>query len=581
LLLCVGEVFSQNQKNTWIKYVIETSNNSEEKNIVPKKEVLSRKIGLEKQVNNVLIQLFERGYMSANIDSISENKNDTINVFIYTGKKYQWLNLENENIDEGVINKIGYRDKFYINKAFRYKDVAALMKRLVQYYENNGYPFATAGLNDIELLDDNKISAKIWINKHKEYKLDSLIIKGETKVSKKYISSYLGLEEGGNYNESEISKIKKRVEDLPFLDLTSSPEIEFNKEEAKVYLHLKDRKASQFDGILGILPNDNTPGQILLTGDLKLKLLSAFGRGELIDLNWKKLQSETQDLKVNFAYPYLFGSSIGVDLKFNLYKRDSTFLNLNQTVALQYLLSGGDYFELFINNKLSSLLGGNSVTGGVVPPNNINVENLASTRALLYGIGIFRQRLDYRFNPRKGFFIDADGAVGTRKITLKKTDELEVEDNDKKGNNVQYEVNFKGGYFIPVFKRATFLFQNFSGITSAETIYENELSRIGGLKSLRGFDEESVFASLFSIFTIEARYLLEKNSFAHVFFDGAYYENKSVGKNIVDRPFGFGAGFSFETKAGIFSISYALGKQFDNPIEFRTGKIHFGIVGFF
>ena len=29
---------------------------------------------------------------------------------------------------------------------------------------------------------------------------------------------------------------------------------------------------------------------------------------------------------------------------------------------------------------------------------------------------------------------------------------------------------------------------------------------------------------------------------------------------------------SFETKAGIFSISYALGKQFDNPIEFRSAN---------
>jgi hypothetical protein len=291
--------------------------------------------------------------------------------------------------------------------------------------------------------------------------------------------------------------------------------------------------------------------------------------------------SDIQDLKVNFAYPYLFGSSFGIDLKFNLYKRDSTFLNLNQTLALQYLLSGGDYFKLFLNNKLSSLLGGNSVAGNnLTPPNNINIENLASTRALLYGIGIYRQRLDYRLNPRKGFFIDADGAVGTRKITLKAAQEVE-EAEENEGNNVQYEANFKGGYFVPLFKRATLLFQNFSGLTSATTIYENELSRIGGLKTLRGFDEESIFASLFTVFTFEARYLLEKNSYAHVFFDGAYYENKSVGRNIVDRPFGFGAGFSFETKAGIFSISYALGKQFENPIEFRTGKIHFGIVGFF
>ncbi len=88
----------------------------------------------------------------------------------------------------------------------------------------------------------------------------------------------------------------------------------------------------------------------------------------------------------------------------------------------------------------------------------------------------------------------------------------------------------------------------------------------------RGLNAESIFASTFSIVNVEYRYLLEENSFLFAFFNGAYYENKAVNRNIVDRPFGFGAGMSFETKAGIFSISYALGKQFDNPIEFRSAN---------
>jgi hypothetical protein len=45
-----------------------------------------------------------------------------------------------------------------------------------------------------------------------------------------------------------------------------------------------------------------------------------------------------------------------------------------------------------------------------------------------------------------------------------------------------------------------------------------------------------------------------------------------------DFPFGFGAGIAFTTKAGLFYLSYALGKQLDNPISFKTGKIHFGLA---
>ena len=49
-----------------------------------------------------------------------------------------------------------------------------------------------------------------------------------------------------------------------------------------------------------------------------------------------------------------------------------------------------------------------------------------------------------------------------------------------------------------------------------ETMFQNELFRIGGLKTLRGFDEESIFASVYSIFTLEYRFILEQNSYYYM-----------------------------------------------------------------
>jgi hemolysin activation/secretion protein len=112
-------------------------------------------------------------------------------------------------------------------------------------------------------------------------------------------------------------------------------------------------------------------------------------------------------------------------------------------------------------------------------------------------------------------------------------------------------------------------------------LFINEHYRIGGLKSLRGFDEESIYASTYLIGKFEYRYLLEQNSFLFTFFNMAWYENKSRNVNLSDTPYGFGAGIDFETRIGIMSVSYALGKQFDNPVYFRNGKIHFGIVNYF
>jgi hemolysin activation/secretion protein len=112
-------------------------------------------------------------------------------------------------------------------------------------------------------------------------------------------------------------------------------------------------------------------------------------------------------------------------------------------------------------------------------------------------------------------------------------------------------------------------------------LLRNELFRIGGLTTLRGFDEESIFASAFAVSTVEYRYQLEQNSWFFVFTDVAWYENSAKDSWDTDTPYGFGTGVTFETRAGIFALTYALGSRYQQPIQFRSGKIHVGFVGLF
>ena len=119
------------------------------------------------------------------------------------------------------------------------------------------------------------------------------------------------------------------------------------------------------------------------------------------------------------------------------------------------------------------------------------------------------------------------------------------------------------------------------GSVFGNTIYKNELYRIGGLRTLRGFDEESIYASSYIIPTIEYRFLFEKNSNIFLFAEGMWYENANVKSYTTDTPMSIGAGINFETKAGIFNLSYGIGKQFGNSFDLRTGKIHAGLTALF
>ena len=120
-----------------------------------------------------------------------------------------------------------------------------------------------------------------------------------------------------------------------------------------------------------------------------------------------------------------------------------------------------------------------------------------------------------------------------------------------------------------------------NGYTFNENLFENELLRIGGLHTLRGFDEESMFATFFAVFTLEYRLLIGQNSYFNLFGDYAYLEDRAVGKRRFDRPFGFGLGMNFETNAGVFGVSLAVGSQDGSQPDFRNPKIHFGYVSYF
>ena len=117
-------------------------------------------------------------------------------------------------------------------------------------------------------------------------------------------------------------------------------------------------------------------------------------------------------------------------------------------------------------------------------------------------------------------------------------------------------------------------------VYSSPVVYQNELFRFGGLNTLRGFNEEELFASVKAQVTFEYRFLLDKGSNVFLFYDQCMYENSSL-KYVRDQPFGFGGGISFGSKIGVFNITYALGKKFSNPIDFRSSKIHFGYTAYF
>ncbi|MCK9612522.1 MAG: POTRA domain-containing protein [Bacteroidales bacterium] len=528
--------------------------------------------GASMAVNNILANLHSQGYLSARIDSTFS---DSLNykAYISTGKKYYYVTLKKGNLDRYLINVINFKEHNFSGKPFKYEQIVRMSEELLQYCENNGYPFASFQLDSITIFE-NKVDASINFQKNNKITIDSIIIKGNSKLAKSYLKNYLGIKEGNLYDESLIVNISPKLHDLAFINEIKPSEVMFTEKNAKIFLYIDKKKVSRFYGVIGILPNNQVSGKILINGELKLTLLSAFNRGELIDLNWRSISKGTQDLKVNLAYPYLFSTPLGINYKFALYKQDTTYLTLNHNIGLQYFFRGNTYIKAYADIYSSDLLNVKGLEAITVLPDYADISSS------LYGIEFLKEQYDYRLNPLKGYRINTSFAAGTKKIKKNSSINSFVYDSIQLKTS-QFKISLNGSIFIPLFKKTTLLIGSDNGYIINKQIFENELFRLGGLNSLRGFDEESISASYYNTLILEIRYLFERNSFVAIFGNAAYYEKNTHNNFTHDIPYGFGAGVAFDTKIGIFTLYYALGSQFGQPIAFKQSKIHFGFANTF
>ena len=311
----ISKINSLNQKQNYLLTVVSLKEESLLKKISYKKTFANKK-ERDRELQTVLFTCFDNAYITASYDSLISDSL-TQKAYLNFGTQYKWAHLKKGNVDEGVLSEIGFREKLYSDKPIYFKSVKRVQEKLLNYYENNGFPFASVKLDSI-VITEGSISAQLNLTKNDKEKIDSVVMKGNAKIAPVFMYNYLGIKPGSLYNEAQLKKVNTRLAELPFVRSTKPATVTFTNKFNKLILNLDKKRASQFDGIIGILPDDKT-GKILFTGDVQLKLQNGLGRGELIDLNWRRLQTQTQDLKLRLVYPFILRSPFGVDYNFKLY----------------------------------------------------------------------------------------------------------------------------------------------------------------------------------------------------------------------------------------------------------------------
>lgn len=519
-------------------------------------------ISAQKYLRDLQSTAISKGYFLASVDRIEFfPKRSHVTFFLGPRMKNARIVVEPDEL-KFIRKHSNINEKLVTQLPFTPGEISRTLTRIRNVYLDNGYPFISIKLDQIRFEED-EFHAELVVNRGPFYKWTKLHIKGDSTVSENYLSSLIGVKAGDVFNESELPKISDRIQQVPFLEEIKVHEILFTKKGCELYVYLKNIPISSVNGIIGFQPSP-TSDKLSITGDLNLKLLNVLHRGELLDVRWQSIRDQTQSLNAHLNYPFLFKTSFGIDGTFEMYKRDTSFLELKFTAGVQYFMNRGSYIKAFYENTSSNVLSGGQ--------NNPLFSNLGSTRANSYGLSFHSQKLDYLPNPSRGTRITLTGSAGSRKSQLS--------DTSQSITSLIYRGNLDVEWFIPIARRHVIRLAGASELYSADAVFQNEVYRFGGLSSQRGFNEDELFATSRNTGTVEYRFLLDKNSHVFAFYDMTWYEN-NASNYYNDLPYGFGAGFSFSTKLGVFSISYALGKQFNNPILLSNSKVHFGYIAYF
>ncbi len=548
-------------------------------------------LALAGTLQDILHQLQNQSYLEASFDSL-EVRDSAVFAFLKIGEPYEWAALKNGNVEDAFLEEVGYRERLYSKRPFNYKETVALQKSLIEYAENNGFPFARVWLDSIAV-SENRISAQLFMQKSRLVTIDSINIIGDAKISTTYLENYLGLKKGSYFNKKRILKIRSRLREVPFLRERSDATVTFAGDKATVNLFLDNKSASRFDFIFGFLPTNavEIPGgpqvsRFQLTATVNADLRNSFGMGERIFIEFEQVRPQTQRLDLQFQYPYVFKMPFGVDTRFFMYKRDSSYIDVNFDLGVQYLFEGGNYLKLFWNQTSTTILTVDTqrIINTKMLPENLDIVN--SFVGLEYNF----QQLDYRYNPRKGWGILLRGGNGIKSIR-KNNEVIGITNDDFNYESLydsltlrsfQYRVSGSLAAYLPLFARSALKAGvQLGGIFGKEPVYLNEQFRIGGNRIMRGYDEESLFATRYAVLTLEYRFIIGQNSYLFTFGDYGYIENITPTIQQFQRPLGVGAGITFETKVGIFGFSLALGRLSDNTFDFRNVKSHFGYVNIF
>lgn len=491
---------------------------------------------LRSRIERYKMSFWNAGHLFAGLDSLNEK-----GLYFHVGKKYE------------------------ISASKSYENLLRNARKEFEETINSGFPFAQLRWGSLDV-DPGKFEASYEIINGPFIEFDSIVFLSPVKTKKWFLEQSLGIEKRKPFSERTYRSISRKLDRISFMEEISKPDLSFQEGKAHTYLNLKEASTGSFQGVLGVLPNQSSDGRPLVTGSLDLSLHNLFRSGKQLDFAWDRFGEFSQKLDVRYEHPYFLKSSLSIESDLNILKQDSSFISTTFGLNAGWFIS--DKSELGVSFEQSA--------------NDVLLED--ASRIVSLGLLGFEQKwYGLEFSTGKAstgtmenlFHANVGLEIGTRSIRENAGLPTDYYDSIR----LESSLGRISGY-LEIQKTLSKQFAIFNSLSGKHLqggqLPLNQLFRIGGLKTLRGFNEQFFFAESYLISQTEFRIFFEERSYLFAFVDQGW-----VRSAITDYPVGMGIGFSLDTTSGLFSFAMAVGSNRDLPLDLAAAKIHFGYLSRF
>lgn len=494
------------------------------------------------EANSLSEKLKRFGFLE---NEIQENKKQDDSTFLFKfrlGQRTRFIHIylgkDSELRKLGIVESPGDTLKLPLG------ETESFLNTTLNSLERKGYSLARLQLINLKK-QKNILLADLNLQTEKQRQVNDIVINGYEKFPEGHKKEIRRRYRNKVFNQQNLKNIHEDFNQFQFVTQTKYPEILFMNDTTKVYVYLEKSKPNRFDGFIGFGNDDK--GDLKINGYLDLLLVNSLNVGERFNLYWKSDGNDQKTFNANIELPYIFRSPLGIKAQLNIFKQDSTFQNTQTAIDLGY------YFNY--NTRLYV---------GYQSTESNDIQNLNSSTLKDFDNAFITSNFEYtRFKNDDFLFPDKTllnikAGVGSRNSEASK--------NSQFFTNVDLRHNlYLNDKNIIALRSQNFLLQSDSYIT-------NELFRFGGINSIRGFNENSLQANLYSSILTEYRYVLAPTIYIHSIIDFGYYQDKTTDND--GNLLGLGFGFGLLTKNGLFNIVYANGSTGNQQIKFSNSIVH-------